>query len=52
MDISFHRDDLSSLTLLSPAGIVDKSISSLYHELMEGKNIFQVEDIKILIHFK
>ena len=46
MDVAFHRSDIESLILLSPAGIVDKTLPSLYHELFAGDNIFQVETME------
>ena len=51
MDISFHLDNVDSLSLFSPAGIIDKTITSLYHELLGGDNIFQVEEMSDFDNF-
>ena len=45
MDVVSHLKSVDTLSLISPAGIIDKTIPSLYHELMAGENIFQVENM-------
>ena len=44
-------DNVDSLSLFSPAGIIDKTITSLYHELLGGDNIFQVEEMSDFDNF-